>query len=89
MNLEIVDLKNHENSLEQIARIHFLSYSGDHFTSGFGIDKLIEYKNSSYKLSSEYCNYDKFDPSIIAQRQNKMAKTAKAIWKSSFIQSLV
>jgi len=52
-------------------------------------DKLIEYKNSSYKLSSEYCNYDKFDPSIIAQRQNKMAKTAKAIWKSSFIQSLV
>jgi hypothetical protein len=52
-------------------------------------DKLIEYKNSSYKLSSEYCNYDKFDPSIIAQRQNKMAKTAKAIWKSSYIQSLV
>lgn len=52
-------------------------------------DKLYEYKKSSYKLSSEYCIYDKFDPSIIAQRQNKMAKVAKTIWKSSFIQSLV
>lgn len=51
-------------------------------------EKLIEYKKSAYKLSSEYCNYDKFDPSIVAARQEKMAKIAKSIWKSAFIQSV-
>lgn len=53
------------------------------------VDKLVEYKKSAYKLSNDYCEYEKFDPSIIALRQEKMAKTAKTIWKSAFIQSLV
>lgn len=53
------------------------------------VDKLKEYKKSSYMLSNEYCNYEKFDPKVIALRQNKMAKIAKSIWKSSFIQSLI
>ncbi len=53
------------------------------------LDKLVEYKKSAYKLCNEYCEYEKFDPAIIALRQEKMAKTAKAIWKSAFIQSLV
>jgi uncharacterized protein with ParB-like and HNH nuclease domain len=53
------------------------------------VEKLVEYKKSAYKLSNEYCEYEKFDPTIIALRQEKMAKTAKAIWKSAFIQSLV
>ncbi len=52
-------------------------------------EKLVEYKKSAYKLCYEYCEYEKFDPAIIALRQEKMAKTAKAIWKSAFIQSLV
>ena len=52
-------------------------------------DKLSKYKLSSYKLSNEYCNYDKFDPHIIALRQDKMAKVAKGIWKSAFIPSLI
>ena len=50
-------------------------------------EKLIHYKNSRYTLSNEYCNYEKYKPEIIAHRQNKMAKVAKGIWKSSFIQS--
>lgn len=53
------------------------------------LEKLVEYKKSAYKLSNEYCAYEKFDPAIIALRQEKMAKTAKTIWKSAFIQSLV
>ena len=53
------------------------------------LDKLVEYKKSAYKLCNEYCEYEKFDPAIIALRQEKMAKTAKAIWKSAFIQSLI
>lgn len=52
-------------------------------------DKLVEYKKSAYKLSNEYCNYEKFDPGIIAKRQEQMAKTAKSIWKSAYIQSIV
>ena len=52
-------------------------------------DKLVEYKKSSYKLSNEYCDYEKFDPKVIALRQSKMAKVAKGIWKSAYIQSLI
>jgi hypothetical protein len=48
-------------------------------------EKLIKYKNSGYKLSNEYCNYEKFTSKEISLRQDKMAKIAKGIWKSSFI----
>ena len=51
-------------------------------------EKLEKYKISSYKLSNEYCNYEKFTPKEITLRQDKMAKVAKGIWKSSYIQSL-
>lgn len=51
-------------------------------------DKLIKYKTSSYKLSNEYCNYEKFTSKEIALRQDKMAKIAKGIWKSSYIVSI-
>ena len=51
--------------------------------------KLIEYKKSAYKLSNEYCNYEKFSPEIISFRQSKMAKIAISVWKSAFIKSLV
>lgn len=50
-------------------------------------EKLEKYKISSYKLSNEYCNYEKFSPKEIALRQDKMAKIAKGIWKSAFLQS--
>ncbi len=53
------------------------------------LEKLSEYKKSAYKLSNDYCNYDKFDPGIIAIRQERMAKIAKSIWKSAFLQSMV
>lgn len=52
-------------------------------------DKLLAYKKSSYKLSNEYCDYEKFDPKVLALRQSKMAKLAKGIWKSAFIQSMI
>ena len=52
-------------------------------------DKWAQYQQSSYKLSHEYCDYEQFDPNVIALRQSKMAKIAKGIWKSAFIQSLV
>lgn len=52
-------------------------------------EKLEKYKKSTFKLSNEYCNYEKFTPKEIALRQDKMAKIAKGIWKSSFITSLV
>lgn len=52
-------------------------------------NKLVEYKKSSYKLSNEYCDYEKHDPKAVALRQGKMAKVGKTIWKSAFIQSLV
>jgi len=51
--------------------------------------KLEKYKQSSYKLSNEFCNYDKFDSQVIALRQDKMASIAKGIWKSDFIPSLI
>lgn len=50
-------------------------------------EKLEKYKISSYKLSNEYCNYEKFSPKEIALRQDKMSKVAKAIWRSAYIQS--
>lgn len=53
------------------------------------LEKLSKYKKSAYKLSNEYCNYEKFDPNAIALRQERMAKYAKTIWKSSFIKSMV
>lgn len=49
------------------------------------IDKLAKYKHSSYLLSKEYCDYEKFTSKEISLRQDKMAKIAKSIWKSSFI----
>ena len=48
-------------------------------------DKLEKYKTSVYRLSNEHCNYEDFSPKVIALRQNKMAKWAKAIWKSAFL----
>lgn len=48
-------------------------------------DKLEKYKTSSYKLSSEYCNYENFTPKEIDLRQNKMARIAKSIWKSAYL----
>jgi hypothetical protein len=53
------------------------------------VDKLIKYKTSSYKLSSEYCNYEKFTSNEISLRQIKMARIAKGIWKSAYIITVV
>ena len=52
-------------------------------------EKLLEYRKSAYKLCNEYCEYEKFDPKAIALRQEKMARIAKSIWKSVYIQSMV
>lgn len=43
MNIEVIDSSNLKNRLEQIAGIHALAYSDDHFTSSFSLEKLIEY----------------------------------------------
>ncbi len=50
-------------------------------------DKLNKYKTSRYTLSNEYCNYEKFTPKEISLRQDRMAKSAKGIWKSAYISS--
>lgn len=52
-------------------------------------EKLKEYKKSTYKLSNEYCDYEKFDAKTIALRQERLAKIAKSIWKSSYIPSMI
>ncbi len=49
------------------------------------LTKLEVYKQSGYKLSSEYCLYDSFNPGTLQNRQERMAKIAKGIWKSAFI----
>jgi uncharacterized protein with ParB-like and HNH nuclease domain len=51
-------------------------------------EKLEKYKLSSFKLSNEYCNYEKFTSKEITLRQEKMAKVAKGIWKSAYLQYL-
>jgi uncharacterized protein with ParB-like and HNH nuclease domain len=51
-------------------------------------EKKKEYLSSIFLLSSKYCNYEKFTPKEIALRQDKMARVAKGIWKSSFIKKL-
>jgi uncharacterized protein with ParB-like and HNH nuclease domain len=48
--------------------------------------KIETYKKSKYKLSSDYCLYDDFTPGVLQQRQERLAKIAKGIWKSAFIQ---
>lgn len=50
-------------------------------------EKVQAYKTSTYTLSNTYCDYEKFDPEVIALRQDKMARIAKGIWKSAFIPS--
>lgn len=49
------------------------------------IEKLEKYKISAYELSSKYCEYETFTPKEIDLRQNKIAKIAKGIWKSSYL----
>lgn len=51
----IIEILNNQNLAEfiaQIAEIHSQSYSPDHFTASFCIDKLIEY-NSALVLASD------------------------------------
>ncbi len=50
-------------------------------------EKLDKYKSSGFKLSNEYCNYEKFTSKEITLRQEKMAKVAKGIWKSTYLKS--
>lgn len=52
-------------------------------------EKLEKYKLSAYKLSNDFCDYDKFTANEISLRQSKMARIAKGIWKSAYIKSLV
>ncbi len=47
--------------------------------------KLEYYKQTNYKLSNEYCLYDEFNPETLTNRQKRMAKVAKSIWKSKFL----
>ncbi len=47
--------------------------------------KLDQYKTSKYALSSRYCMYESFTPQNLANRQERMARLAKSIWKSNYI----
>jgi uncharacterized protein with ParB-like and HNH nuclease domain len=49
-------------------------------------EKLTAYKKSKFKLSSEYCLYDSFTPETLTLRQERIAKTAKSVWKSAYLQ---
>lgn len=47
--------------------------------------KVKVYKESSYMLSSEYSNYDTFTPTILKERQMRLARIAKTVWKSRYL----
>jgi uncharacterized protein with ParB-like and HNH nuclease domain len=49
------------------------------------LTKLEFYKQSAYKLSSDYCLFDDFNPNTLRTRQERLAKIAKTVWKSAFI----
>lgn len=48
-------------------------------------EKREKYKHSKYKLSNEYCNYEKFTAIELSLRQSKLSRIAKGIWKSAYI----
>ncbi|MBI5235543.1 MAG: HNH endonuclease [Deltaproteobacteria bacterium] len=48
-------------------------------------DKLPSYKASKYKITSEHLMYEDWTHEAALHRQQKMAKWAKAIWKSGFL----
>jgi ribosomal protein S18 acetylase RimI-like enzyme len=52
MNIEILDPKNCLGKLMQIAEIHALAYSLDHFTSNFSLTKLAEYNQMLIEASN-------------------------------------
>ncbi len=49
-------------------------------------EKLVQYKQTQYKLSNEYCDYDDFNPATLGDRQKRIARVAKSVWKSAYIQ---
>lgn len=48
--------------------------------------KVETYKQSKYNLSNSYCQFDEFTPNTLQERQARLAKIAKGVWKSAFIQ---
>lgn len=48
-------------------------------------EKRAAYQQSSFKLSSEYCNYEEFTPATLCQRQERLAKVAQSVWRSAFL----
>jgi hypothetical protein len=44
-------------------------------------EKKKIYSKSSYKITAQDCNYDEWNPEKISERQKKLAKYAKAVWK--------
>jgi uncharacterized protein with ParB-like and HNH nuclease domain len=48
-------------------------------------EKHEKYSKSKYKLSNDFYLFEKFTPSELIIRQNKMAKIAKGIWRSAFL----
>ncbi len=49
-------------------------------------EKLDAYKQSKFKLSSEYFMYENFTPETLTLRQERIAKIAKSVWKSAYLQ---
>jgi ribosomal protein S18 acetylase RimI-like enzyme len=63
MTIEIVNSNNIKQRVEQIAKIHSVAYSSDHFTSGFHLAKLVEYNQRLVEAS---------DLSVLAVKNNEV-----------------
>ncbi len=48
-------------------------------------EKLEFYKISNFKMTNDYLDFTEWSPGTLLQHQQKMAKWAKGIWKSSYI----
>ncbi len=46
-------------------------------------EKVVIYKNSPYKITSDKINYDEWNSSTLSKRQKELARLAKTIWRIS------
>lgn len=48
-------------------------------------EKLTFYKKSNFKMTNDNLDFTAWSPETLLQHQEKMAKWAKGIWKSSYL----
>jgi hypothetical protein len=48
-------------------------------------EKISFYRQSGYKMTTDYLYFEDWTPSTLSLHQKQMAKWAKAIWKSGYL----